>query len=380
MSSKTKILLITERRADYSRYKPLISLMKKDEKIDYKIIVTGLHLLKSHGYTLNEIKKDGFKVFKKINNFKIKKKNTSINMIHSMGVVFTNLSNILDKFKPDLVVTGFDIGANFALTVAAAHMNIPVAHIQGGEVTGSIDESLRHAMSKFANYHLVANKDAKKRLIKMGEIATNIFVVGCPSLDALRETEETSLNKMSQKFNFDFNERFVCLLQHPVTTEKNLSKNQILQTLKALKISGVNTFAIMPNNDAGYQEIINEIKFSKIKWTKNLSLSEYKCVLKNCSALIGNSSSGIHEAATYKIPVVNIGSRQNRRLKSKNIIDVKCNHKEIFKKINIALSSKFRKKLVNLKNPYGNGNSASKIIKILKNINLNKNTQKTITY
>ena len=132
---------------------------------------------------------------------------------------------------------------------------------------------------------------------------------------------------------------------------EGLSKNQILQTLKALKISGVNTFAIMPNNDAGYQEIINEIKFSKIKWTKNLSLSEYKCVLQNCSALIGNSSSGIHEAATYKIPVVNIGSRQNRRLKSKNIIDVKCNHKEIFKKINIALSSKFRKKLVNLKNP-----------------------------
>ena len=162
MSKKTRILLITERRADYSRFKPLLKLMKDDLKIDYKIIVTGSHLLKSHGYTINEIKKDKFKIFKKIKNFHNLRKNSAINMISSMGTVFTKLSNIFNKYKPDIVVTGFDIGANFALTVCAAHLNIPVAHIQGGEVTGSIDESLRHAMSKFANYHLVANQDAKK--------------------------------------------------------------------------------------------------------------------------------------------------------------------------------------------------------------------------
>ena len=136
----------------------------------------------------------------------------------------------------------------------------------------------------------------------------------------------------------------------------------------------------MPNNDAGYENIIKEIKYSKIKWTKNLSLSEYKSVLKNCNLLIGNSSSGIHEAATYKVPVINIGSRQNRRLKSKNVIDVNYNSNEISKKIKIVLSTQFRKNLKNLKNPYGDGNSALRMIKILKNINIKENTQKTITY
>jgi len=380
MSKKTRILLITERRADYSRFKPLLKLMKYDLKIDYKIVVTGSHLLKSHGYTINEIKKDKFKIFKKIKNFHNLRKNSAINMISSMGIVFTKLSNIFNKYKPDIVVTGFDIGANFALTVCAAHLNIPIAHIQGGEVTGSIDESLRHAMSKFANYHLVANQDAKKRLIKMGELKKNIFIVGCPSLDALKDVKEVNLKEMSKKFNFNFFEKFACLIQHPVTTEKNLSKKQILQTLKGIKKIDIPTFAIMPNNDAGYEDIIKEIKYSKIKWTKNLSLSEYKSVLKNCNLLIGNSSSGIHEAATYKVPVINIGSRQNRRLKSKNVIDVNYNSNEISKKIKIVLSSQFRKKLKNLKNPYGDGKSALRMIKILKNINIKENTQKTITY
>ena len=195
---KRKILIITERRADYSRFKPIINLIKKSKRLSYELIVTGSHLLKKHGFTIKEIKKDNIKIHYQIKNF-IEKKNINDgeSMILALGKIFIEISKIIKKSKPDIILSGFDIGANFALTVAGAHLNIPVAHIQGGEVTGSIDESLRHAMSKFSNYHLVANNDAKKRLIKMGERRENIFNVGCPSIDALFK-----LNSLAVKYAF----------------------------------------------------------------------------------------------------------------------------------------------------------------------------------
>ena len=169
--SKKKIMLITERRADYSRFKPILKLIKNDKNLNYNLIVTGLHLLKTHGKTIKEIKKDGFVVHKVIKNFNDKSLNKSgAEMTTALGKVFLELSNYVKKINPDIILSGFDIGANFALTVVGAHLNIPVAHIQGGEVTGSIDESLRHAMSKFSNYHFVANQDAKIRLIIVGLI------------------------------------------------------------------------------------------------------------------------------------------------------------------------------------------------------------------
>ena len=381
MSKKIKILLITERRADYSRFKPILELIKRHKKINYYLLVTGLHLLKEHGLTINEIKKDGFIIHNKINMFKKKLKGDGASMVVSMANVMKNLPKILNKIKPNLILSGFDIGANFSLVVTAAHMNIPVAHIQGGELSGSIDESLRHSMSKFSNFHFVSNNDAKKRLIKMGEFKKNIYVVGCPSIDALKSVKEEKLANLNKKFNFNFVKKFICMLQHPVTSENFSSNFQISQTLKALKLSNIPSFIIMPNNDSGYINIVKSIKSSKFKWTNHLSLSEYKTVLKKCSLLIGNSSSGIHEAATYKKPVINIGTRQINRLKSKNVIDAECNYKDILKKIKFCLSNKkFQKDLIKIRNLYGTGNSAKKIIKIIENLNLKINTQKINTY
>lgn len=380
MLKKINILTITERRADYSRYKPILDLIKKDKHLNYKLIVTGMHLLKKHGLTINQIKKDKLEIFKTIKSFS-NIKNSDEAMVYAIGKVLIEMSKILKKFKPDIVLTGFDIGANFALCVAGAHFNIPVVHIQGGEVSGSIDESIRHAMSKFSNYHLVANEDAKKRLIKMGEDKKKIFNVGCPSLDALRLVKEKSLFYLTKKYKFDFKKNFLCVLQHPVTTEKKNSKIQILETIKAVKLSKIPSFFIMPNNDAGFEKIMKSIKASGFAWTSSLSLSEYKTVLKNCEILIGNSSSGIHEAASYNKPVINIGSRQNKRLKSKNILNSQYDNKEILKKIRFILSNKnFKKKLKNVKNPYGDGFSAEKIVKVLKKINFKLPVQKTITY
>ena len=192
---KKKILIVTERRADFSRFKPVLDKIKKDKNFKYILVVTGIHLLKKYFYFFKEIEKTGLKITKKFPMYTnvSTKEDDGASMVSAFGKAVIELSKILKKTKPDIVLSGFDIAANFAVTVVGAHMNIPVAHIQGGEVSGTIDESIRHAMSKFAHYHLVSNKDASKRLIKMGEKKSNVHIVGCPSIEAL--FNEKSLDK-----------------------------------------------------------------------------------------------------------------------------------------------------------------------------------------
>lgn len=380
--SKIKILIITERRADYSRFKPILKIIKKNNQLDYVLVVTGSHLLKKHGKTIEEIKKDGFKIIHKIKSFSDNNKiDDGENMVLGIGKVFLQICKIIKKEKPSVILSGFDIGANLALTIAGAHLNIPVAHIQGGEVTGSIDESIRHAMSKFSNYHFVANSDAKNRLVKMGEIKKNIFNVGCPSLDALISEKNIKHSIICKKFGLDEKEKYMIVIQHPVTTEYLNSKFQIKETIEAIKLSKIQTLFVLPNNDSGHDQIIKQIKKSNIQWTKTLSLQEYKTLLSNSSLLIGNSSSGIHEAATFNVPVINIGNRQNGRLKPKNVINVPHDRFKILEKIKFCLNDKiFIRKVKKLKNPYGDGKSSTRIISIIKKLNLKASTQKQNTY
>ncbi len=378
-----KIFIVTERRADFSRFKPIIKLIEKEKKLSYSLVVTGLHISKMFGSSINEIIESGFKIKTK---FKMFGKNyNTINdgaaMSNAIGKVFENLPRILKREKPDIILSGFDIAANFALSVCGAHMNIPVAHIQGGEVSGTIDESLRHAITKFSHIHFTANSETKKRLIKMGEVPKNIYSVGCPSIDALISENLISKKKILTKFKIDISKPYVLVIQHPVTTELDQSKKQITETIKAVKKFSIQHLIIFPNNDAGSKNILNSIHKEKINYTPTLKLSEYKTLLKSCAMLIGNSSSGVHEAATFKIPVINIGTRQNGRMKPENIINVDHNRRKIYFAMRTALSKKFLKKIRKIKNPYGDGKSAHRIIKILKKINLRKiNIQKQITY
>jgi len=382
---KKKIIIVTERRADFSRFKPIIDKINNDKKLDYLLIVTGIHLLKKYGFSINEIKKTGIKInttFKMYSNVSIKN-DDGATMVSAFGTAIINLSKILKKTKPDIVLSGFDIGANFAVTVAAAHMNIPVAHIQGGEVSGTIDESIRHAMSKFSHYHLVSNKDAQQRLIKMGEDKSKIHIVGCPSIEALFNEKLLKKKFLEKKFGIDFNKKFIIVIQHSVTTELYNTKKQINSTIEAIKKSKIQTLFICPNNDAGSTIIINAIKKSKdIFFTPTLTLSEYRSLLERCFALVGNSSSGIHEASSFYKPVINIGSRQNGRLRSKNIIDVGYKTSEILKAIkNLENKNFYRKLIKDLKNPYSLENTSSKILNLLKKIKLDqKSLQKRITY
>tara|TARA_B100000780_G_C21104155_1_gene445739 strand:- start:626 stop:1744 length:1119 start_codon:yes stop_codon:yes gene_type:complete len=370
-----KVFIITERRADYSRFKPIMNLIKKDKSFDYILAVTGAHLKREMGYTKDEILNDGFKIDYEIEMFK-ENIDSGGEMVRSFARVAEKVTFCLEDCNPNLILAGFDIGANLAVTIAGAHMNIPIAHIQGGEVSGTIDESIRHAMSKFSHYHFTSNKDALERLVKMGEVRSRIFDVGCPSIDAILNTHDNP--KILEKFSLTKNEFFI-LLQHPVTSEIEESEKQIQITLSAIKKSNINTLIILPNNDAGFSNIIRELKNSKIQFVESLGISDYINLLKRSLGLIGNSSSGIHETSTFNIPTINIGSRQNGRLRPKNVFDVDHNEDQILKAIDKAKD--FKSRNIKVKNPYGDGNSAERILSILKKIDLSKDIiQKTITY
>jgi GDP/UDP-N,N'-diacetylbacillosamine 2-epimerase (hydrolysing) len=372
-----KILTLVERRADYSRMRPILRELYKDKSFDVYLVVTGICLLDIHGKDIDYIKDDGFVINAEIPMFEEGEKNTNSSMVKALAKVLNGITDEIVKYDPDLVLTGFDIGANFATTIAAAHMNVPVAHIQGGEVTGTIDESIRHAMSKFAHIHFPATEDAKNRLIRLGENPKYIFNVGCPSIDTIFQTPVIEKKALEKKFKVDFSKPIVLLIQHPVTTESSESKRQILNTIAVIKNLGIQALVALPNNDAGSSEIIDEIKKSGLNWHPSLSTEEFINVYRNVWAIVGNSSSGIHESSTFGVPAVNIGTRQQDRERAENVIDVSYEIDNIQKGIEKALFDQtFRKKIANIKNPYGEGNSSIKIVRLLKSISLEGIIQK----
>ena len=372
-----KILTLVERRADYSRMRPILKELYKEPFFDVYLIVTGVCLLDTHGKDINYIKEDGFKINAEVPMFEENEKNTNTSMVRALAKVLDGITTEIEKFQPDLVLTGFDIGANFATTIAAAHMNIPVAHIQGGEVTGSIDESIRHAMSKFSHIHFPATEDSRDRLIRLGENPSHIFNVGCPSIDTIVQTPLIDKKILELKFKLNFSKPIILLIQHSVTSESLQSQKQILNTIAVIKELGIQALVALPNNDAGSSEIIDEIKNSGLSWYPSLSTDEFVNLYRHIWAIVGNSSSGIHESSTFEIPAVNIGTRQNGREKAKNVIDVSYEKSDIKSGIKKALfDENFRRGIKGMKNPYGEGNSSEKIIKILKSIPIEGIAQK----
>ena len=379
---KRKILLVTERRADYTKLRPILEKISKSKKLQYYLVVTGSHLLKEHGLTINDIKSDGFKITKTFSMFKKRRKDTGAEMTRSFGRAVMNLSNIIEKVKPDIILTGFDIGANFAAAIIGAHTNIVVAHVEGGEVTGTIDDSIRHATTKFAHIHFTSNQDASNRLIKMGEMPNYVFTVGNTSLDGIKKLKKISKHDLEKKYGLNLNKPLVIILQHTVTSEIETIKENILQTIDAVKELNIQAIIIYGNADAGSQKITKVIKNLKIKQYMTIPYQDYIGLLKHASALVGNSSSGIIEAPFLHVPSINVGTRQDGRLRAESIIDVKYNKNEIKKAIKKAIEDKdFLKKVKSHKSLYGNGDSAKKIVKILEKIDLKEiPIQKKMTY
>ena len=378
-----KILVSTGARSEYGILRLLLKEIQKSKKLKLILIVTGSHLSKKHGYTINEIKKDGFKIDSTIRLSHFKDKNVDISA--AIGDYVINFSKIFQKFKPDINFIIGDRDEMLASAIAASHMNIINAHLAGGDKSGGIDEYNRHAISKLSNIHFANTVNSKKRIIRMGEDPKYVFLTGSPVIDDIFSKKITEKSVLEKKLGVKIMGNEIILIQHPVTTQPKQTEMQITNTLNAITSLKIPTFAIGPNLDSGYKKIFKKLQtFSKkyefLKVYSNLSRPDFLGLLKNCGILVGNSSSGIIEASCFSIPVINIGIRQKGREGDKKVIEVNdFQHGLIRKAILKAQKMKNDHKL-RIKSIYGDGKSSKRITKLLEKKYPEKISQKYISY
>ena len=321
---KKKICIIVNSRANYARIKTLLYKIKKNKNLKLQLILGASGILSRFGNLESIILKDGFKITRKV--YSIVEGENLETMAKSTGLGIIELSSIFSEIKPNFVLVIADRFENMSIAVAASYMNIPCIHTQGGEVTGSIDESIRHSITKLSHIHFPSTTKAFKNIIKMGEIPKNVYLTGCPSIDIAK-----SALKLKAKINFNkkyfgigceinFNKPYLVVLYHPVTTEYTLKNKNIKKIIKAISKTNLQTVWLWPNIDAGANQISKTLrtfreknKVNNIRFFKNFEPLDYLILLKNCRCLVGNSSSAIREGSFLGIPSVNIGNRQNGR-------------------------------------------------------------------
>lgn len=370
---KKKICIATGTRAEYGLLNPLMSLIKKDKSFELQIVATAMHLSPEFGMTINEIAKDGYKVNEKIE--MLLSADTDTAVVKAMGLAMITASEVFKRLKPDLLIILGDRFEMMALATSAYLMNIPIAHIAGGETTeGAFDEGIRHSITKMSSLHFAATDIYKKRIIQLGENPKSVFNVGAIGLDNIKNMKLLSRKELENDLKLSFDGKTALVTFHPVTLEKESPKKQFLQVLNALeKFPEVKLIFTMPNSDTGGREIIEMIKKFTSKRNnvyafKNLGQKRYLSVLKQVDLVIGNSSSGIVEVPFMRIPTVNIGDRQKGRIMNGSIINTTCEARTIAAAIKKALSKK--RNFAKIKTPYGNGTAAMQMLQaIKKNIN-----------
>jgi len=368
-----KIFLVTSTRADFGLLKNLILELNKSNYFDLKIIATGTHFSKKHGYSFSEIKKSNTKVFKKI--FISNKANSPKYLLDDIGVLSKNIFSLIKKNKPDLFILLGDRYEIFAVAISAYISRIPIAHIHGGEITqGSLDDGYRHSISKFSNIHFVSNKIYRKRLIQLGENPNSIFNVGSLGVENIYKTKFITEKDLERELKIKLKKKILLVCLHPEIT-KNQTIKLVQETLNSLEYFKDKTIIFtLPGAD-----LFNDIIFAKIrKFVKNfpnsylfktLGSQRFLSLLKIADVMIGNSSSGILEVPVFKKPTINIGDRQKGREMSSNVLNVKVNRFEIKKKINFIFSKKFN--LKKMDSTFKRKNTSKLIINILKRKDLN---------
>lgn len=368
----------------YGYSRPIMRKMERDSDLRYSLIVTNQHLLPTFGSTVEEIEEDGLNITDRI--YMSLDGYTPATMNKSLGVFMLGVTDAFVRLKPDLVLVVGDRGEHFIAAMAAAHMNIPVAHIQAGELSGNIDGMTRHAIARFAHLHFASNQDAADRLRKTGEQEFRIYLTGAPQLDELINGEFAPADEISGIFQLDLKKPLVLVAQHPVTEEFADSTTQIRETLEAVVDLGLQTVLIFPNNDAGSTQIRHEIERYRrphVRIERNLPRRLYAGLMKTASVLVGNSSCGLIEAPCFKLPAVNIGNRQRDRVRGNNVIDVPYERAKIRAAVQRALSDEFRRFMQEAcVNPYlGDGKVSDRIIQILKTVEINEQLlKKQIAY
>ncbi len=365
-----KIIFLTGTRADFGKIKGLISILEAKVNFEPYIFVTGMHLLHEYGYTLLEVERCGYKHIHTFNNH-----THESTMDLTLAKTIEGFSAYVKSTKPDLIVVHGDRVEALAGAIVGSLNNILVAHIEGGEISGTIDELIRHSVSKLSHIHYTSNNEAKKRLLQMGELPESIHTIGSPDIDVMFSDALPSIETVQDYYEIPF-ENYAVAMYHPVTTEVETIKDDAIQFIEALKKSKKNYVVIFPNNDLGSQAILEV--YSDIKNNKNFRIfpsirfEYFLTLLKHAQFIIGNSSAGIREAPYYGVPSINVGSRQRNRVTLPSVVNVECIVDNIVNAIDTIDSVKSEKMQI-----FGFGDSASLFLKSLESKALwNVNHQK----
>lgn len=376
---KRKICVVITARPSYSRIRSALYAIQSHPDLELQLIISGSALLPKYGSAIDFILEDGFIPDAQI--YHMIEGETLLSSAKSTGLAIIELSSELNKLQPDAVVTIADRYETLATAIAASYLNIPVVHIQGGEVTGSIDEKVRHAITKLSDIHFVSTNKAYERVISMGENPDSVYVTGCPSIDIAKQIDSNSPLDFNpfEKYGgvgntFDTSEDYLIVMQHPITTEHYLSNNQTLETLEAITKLNMPTFWFWPNPDAGSAGISKEIRVfrehhehSKIHFVINMSPEDFLKLTISSSCIIGNSSVAIRECSFLGVPAVNLGTRQFGRERGSNVIDSSHDSADIISSVKRQLS----RTDITQDNLYGDGTAGEKIAYILSECKFN---------
>jgi GDP/UDP-N,N'-diacetylbacillosamine 2-epimerase (hydrolysing) len=369
---KRKILYVSGTRADYGLMRSVLFRINNNPGLELHIAATGMHLMPEFGNTVNEISKDGFSCHRVDVTYE---QDTKESMALFIGAFIQRFVRLAAEIRPDIILLLGDRGEQLGAAIAGAYLAIPVAHIHGGEVTATADESARHAITKLAHIHLPATEGSAKRIIKMGEDPKNVFVVGAPGIDEILNLPPAVVKEVADQYAIDPSVPLILVIQHPVPLEPGDPAARMEETMKAVSGLPHLVFVIYPNADAGGRAMIDVIKkyasHKNIRAFRSIGHDEFLAILKLSSVIVGNSSSAIIEAPSFGVPAINIGTRQNGREKGKNVIDTGYHTGEIAAAINRALQDeRFKRKVKTAINPYGTGNSSEKITGILEKIRI----------
>lgn len=378
-----KILYVTGTRADYGLMRPVLSAIDKSPEFSLEIVATGMHLMPEFGSSIAEITADGFTLHR-ID--AVIGHDTRDAMSSYIGRVIVGLTDSVRKIRPDLILLLGDRAEMLAGAIVGTYIGVPVAHIHGGEITSTVDEPVRHAITRLAHIHLAATRKSAERIVRMGEDPSQVFVVGAPGLDSIIAGTYTRPDALYEKYGFDPASPIIVCVQHPVSGETGEAPAQMRETLEALVSLRYQTIVTYPNADAGGREMIRTIalyeRYPFIRIYRNLPHDDYLGLLRIASVLVGNSSSGIIETPSFHVPAVNIGSRQAGRERACNVIDAGYDSTDIAAAIRTALfDESFRRQVSACTNPYGDGSATKNILRVLTGINYKEfNIQKRLQY
>lgn len=368
------ITVVSVGRSDYGIYLPLLRAIQADPAFNLHLIVGGMHLSESFGFTVRMIEADGFDIADRVE--MLTDADTPISIAHAIGQGVTRFSRSFLAKRPDILVVLGDRYEMFAAVVAAFPFNIPIAHIHGGELTlGAMDDALRHAITKFSHLHFVSTSEYARRVIQLGEEPWRVSISGSPSLDNLASIQLLDRTALESRIKLNLQNPTLLVTFHPVTLQPGMAGQQTEELLSAIEQSACQAVFTLPNADTGNQDIRERIlgyvhSHPGTVFVDNLGTQAYFSLMKFSVAMVGNSSSGIIEAASFELPVVNVGLRQAGRVRGINVIDVNCTAGEILQGIRQALSPSFKATLKDMGNPYYHGSATGIITERLKNVPL----------